>query len=215
MREPKTLDQPAIQQYNFKRANYGEMAQYLSMYNWSEVFAGCNSVDEYWSVFYSILLSLIHRYVALCTWSHRKAKEQPAAIRKFLMYKRRAWKQWKKNPIIENKRFFNFVSRKCRRMVKEHLAQSETGLLNLPPQRFYSYVSRQLHPKENCITLCSPSGDITNNADEICKLFAAEFSKNFSTVINDTTAVIPNFSSDGDTLEFINVDFDKVRSVLL
>ena len=47
--------------------DYGAMAHHLSIYDWTRIFSGCVSINDFWSELYSVLWELVEQYVPMRT----------------------------------------------------------------------------------------------------------------------------------------------------
>ena len=110
----------------------------------------------------------------------------PRCVRASVLKKRRLWRKWRTNPTAENKREFNTASRRCSKAVHEYHVQQEESLLRNGAQKFYRYISNQLHPRSGDILLQGPNGQL-KSASDIADCFAEKFAKNFSSTTGPTT----------------------------
>lgn len=140
---------------SFYSADYGAMANYLSLCKWQEILKGCISVNDYWAALYSVLSELVDKFVPTTVKRESGAYHQrlPRPVRKMLLSKRKAWRRWKANPNVSTKANFNAATRRCRLVIRRYLAAEENQLLTAGPRKFFARVSQQLHPSENSIVL--------------------------------------------------------------
>ena len=158
----------------------------LKSLDWCTVFAACRTVNQYWETLYNILKQLVCDYVPLMRPRRNYNHPLPRCVRASVLRKRRLWRKWRTNPTAKNKRKFNTASRRCSKAVHEYHVQQEESLLRNGAQKFYRYISNQLHPKSGDILLQGPNGQ-PKSASDIAGCFAEEFAKNFSSTTGPTT----------------------------
>jgi hypothetical protein len=212
----KTMSSSSVRfEYSFASANYGAIAHYLSLCRWNILFCGCISVNDYWKVFQCVLSELVDKFVPVRAYNQRprdpgKHSHLPKHLRRLVLSKRRAWHRHKTRPTVVTKAAFNLASRRCRLEVHAHQARREQALLASSSRKFYSYVTNQLRPQCNNITL-QINGIMTSTPEHVCSCLCDEFARNFSAAAPATA--IPHqdsFTSSSPCLQSVNVDFITV-----
>lgn len=205
---------------SFSQANYGAIAQRLSVCHWPTLFKNCNTVDDYWLVLRDMLYELIGVFVPfqakrsmLSTCSHRPRLPRP--VRRLILLKRRAWRRWKRHPTPQHKADFVMASSRSRAAVRHHNADFENKLLSAGPRKFYKYVSNHLQPHDAGIKL-QQGAQFTSEPADICNLLQHEFTKNFSSPAMYACRTVPRRSclSSQPKISTVNVDIDTVRHIL-
>ena len=115
-------------------------------------------------------------------------------------------------PNEDNKAIYDTVSRDCSRTLHRYKAAEEESLLQRNNRCFFNYVSKRLHPKSSGIVLNDGDTSLSTHGD-IAQCFADEFSKNFSTGINNKRNASAEYV--GPKLELINFEVNAVHKLLM
>lgn len=200
---------------SFDQADFNAIKLHLSRCHWPTLFAGCTTVNDYWSVFFSIMRGLIDAFVPLRHQGQGRKSVLPKEIRQAIHAKRRARKRWMRSPNQLTKSRYNSASRQCSHIVRSYIATQEANLLNMKPSKFYAYVSKLLHPCASDIFLQSPAGPVTK-AEDICKVLSCEFARNFAIPSSYSYGahVCEQLSVEQPTLTIVNIDEATVRRTL-
>ena len=113
----------------------------------------------------------------------------PKTVRRLLLLKRRAWRQWRAAQSAITKIKYNLASKRCRVAVRQFLAHQEEQLLSVGPRKFFNHASHLLHPRDGIISLRSVNG-FTSTPAEVCAILNEEFAKNFDNL--ELEATVPN-----------------------
>ena len=167
---------------------------------------------------YGVLSKVIHDFVPLVypTRIHPYHRQRISGeARAAILRKRKAWKRWSNPPCAATKLQYNQASRDCANIISGQIAKEEEALLNMNKHSFYSYVSGRLRPTSHgTISLINDDGNAMDSPQAVAQCFSTEFSKNFSTHINNAPKIVQDIDN-GPVLDLINVDVGAVRNLLL
>ena len=114
--------------YDFLRANYYNLTQYLYTINWNDLFEYCFSVGDYWSEFrYQIELA-IQAHVPKLRRTKPK-KRHPSFIYKMIRTKSKLWKTWKCGQNFGDKIRNCIFAKTCRNSITKYFSSLERNML--------------------------------------------------------------------------------------
>ena len=143
----------------------------------------------------------------------------PKVIKKARFRKRNAWKKWKQAPSVNNKKLYNVMSKVYSKQVKRYKEIREELLMFKSQKSFCRFVSSHLSDKKESISLQKDDGKQVFNEDEICEIFAQEFTQNFCEPTIRTKSHVQSIYSiligKSQSKRTVNIDYRSVLEVLL
>ena len=191
--------------YDFKRANWSLIFQYLHNIDFMREFSFCDTVPDVFNRFYCILFDCICRYVPFVksTRKRYRNKSYPKHIMKCLSRKRAAWRKYKKNRSPNTLTYYKRMSTDYRTKVRDISTQRELNVLNSQNlNSFYRYCNRTFNNNSVIGPLRSHSGAITTEPEMKANLFLKNFSNYFTKDNNTINPLQPRTESTISDIQF-------------
>jgi Reverse transcriptase (RNA-dependent DNA polymerase)/Endonuclease-reverse transcriptase len=170
--------------FNYCKGDYAKMTEKLSEVDWKSLFEN-KSVDQMWSLFKDIVLSLTEQYVPLKEeFKKRKGHWITNATIKVMKQRSRAWKKYRQfqsyTSFEEYRKLRNRVNDMVRADGDAYRKRLLAGFKDRP-KRFYGYMRGLQSVKDNISALRRADGTVTGSdketADELASCFQQMFTK--------------------------------------
>ena len=174
--------------YDFRKADYISICNYLSSVNWYYEFSVCNGIDDRYKVFLHHINEAIQWFVPFKKFKRKISL--PKHIRKLLLMKKHYWRVMKTQNTLSAKEKFKRVSRSCKKCIYDfHTSKVKRLCSSRNLKSFYAYVNSKLGRFKENVSLKHDDGSIMDLND--CVL---NFSKFFESVYARDDGVLPNFN---------------------
>jgi len=170
--------------YNYSKANWSGLCNYLSLVDWITEFGCCISVGDYWDTFVRIIFMGIDEFVPkyVRTRHTTSVKLYPRHVRSLFRKKNSYWKLYKqfRTNALYNK--YKQMSKLCTKAVNDHVAGVENNLIaDGKIGNFYKYVNKKLNGSNGIAPLLNTDGVLVfSDADKAVLLndyFASVFTQ--------------------------------------
>jgi hypothetical protein len=166
--------------FNFAKADYEMLHDYLSAVDWPHEFMACHpsDIESLWSIFKRILFNAISVCVPVTTSSQRSSKlSYPKHIRVALNKKKTLWR---KRFSALGKSAYKAFALKCDKLIRRHHAGIERRIIRSNSvSSFYNYVGRKLNAPHKVAPLRADNGSYlvsdTDKAEALNTYFASVF----------------------------------------
>ena len=205
--------------YDFKRADFGSIVDYMSRINWDYEFSFHFSVQQWWDLFVSHLGTSFQLFVPLVKKTvdvPRNSIKYPRQIRLLLNKKARLWKRWHVSKLASDKVIYDHFAAKCKNYLHEYHRGTEQELIkanNLG--KFYRYIRLKTKSKSSNSPIIDRDN---NNALVTDKLLQANiFNKYFASVMtvdNGHTPATPPKTNKLTSLSSITFSLHKLLKCL-
>ena len=202
-------------QFNFRKADYSKISDYIKNIDWFSVLESCNGdVESFWKSLTSIFDYCIEQFVP--KYKNRRHKSKyPKNIRCLALKKRCAYRHHKSTPNRDTKAKFTKLSRDYNAAIKSFNTQREQSLLDEPSlAKFYSFINSKLQNHSTTPSMKDQNGNIITSAKEKANVFNNYFSTVF-TKDDGLTPDIPQQADDNSFLSHINFSYANVLRALL
>ena len=150
--------------YDWSAANFSEINNCLSNFDWNIVFGYHFDVESIWLNFKSVLMSIITMHVPVKLVSHgvkHKVRTYPKYIRKLLDKKRAIWRTLKLNNTPELHGRYKTVANECRLAIIDFDRRREERTLDANNLgAFYRFVNRKLSSPSGVAPLRDAGGNL-------------------------------------------------------
>ena len=169
--------------YDWSAANFSEINNCLSNFDWNIVFGYHFDVESIWLNFKSVLMSIITMHVPVKLVSHgvkHKVRTYPKYIRKLLDKKRAIWRTLKLNNTPELHGRYKTVANECRLAIIDFDRRREERTLDANNLgAFYRFVNRKLSSPSGVAPLRDAGGNLvvsdSDKADLLNQFFKSVF----------------------------------------
>ena len=166
--------------YDFKRADYINLSQYLASINWHALFAQVppTNINAVWSVFKNAILSAINLFVPKYEVKHsRKQPYYPLYVRRALKRKHSLWRIRHQYGMLEQ---YKSQASRCRRLIKNYHVRAEKRIINnKSTSAFYRHVNRKLDHCQRIPPIKAANGNILikdrDKVEEFNEFFTSVF----------------------------------------
>ena len=155
-----------VKRYDWRKANYGAMADYISSVNWFELLTTHLTADTLWTAFSQVLQSAVDlfvpsRYVSSCD-GVRCRRWYPAALRRAINRKRCLWRRHRQSPNdADALETYRNSEKKCAQLLREYEVKQEQKIVDSNNTGgFYRFVNSKLSCKRGIGALKKDNGDI-------------------------------------------------------
>ena len=196
--------------YNFRKANFEAICNYLSKIDWLALLRSCcQNTEKYWNEICVVLDNCVKLFVPSYPAGIRK-QTCPKNVRRLRCIKRRKYRNMKSTPTIETKASYKTASTNYEHAVKESNLKSEKDLLNEPSlKKFYSFVNSKLK-SQPCIPSLLSTDDVHITDDHQKATLMNEY---FSSVFTTDDGKTPYFAkqvNDSQSLNFVEFSYVEV-----
>jgi hypothetical protein len=198
--------------FNFSKANYSAISQYLDAINWDSLLAS-DDVDTCVDIFYGKLSECFEKFVPKSLPSVFK-KRHPWQTRELMNLqnrKNKAWKRRNKKPLYKKLRTkYHDLHRHC---YSAYLRSIETGI-KTDPKSFFSFANhkRKITGFPKSMKLGDKSADGSENCSE---LFADYFESVYTEDDNSRIPEIPSLGDSGlNSLQFNLSDIEAALNAI-
>ena len=207
--KPHNLQPSSTSTYNFKKANYLLINEYLSNIDWNTMFQFCPNVDFCWNEFKHQIYLAIEMFVPkFPIFDQKGRKGYPHYINKLIIGKAKLWQIWKKDNSVANKNIYYRFAKNCAATIKTYHQSQELQLLKSKNiGQLYKYVNKKMHARSGVSEVALPDGTLTREPLVIANTFNNYFSSVFTNddgnnpVISSKTSVeMPNIEFTPDTV---------------
>ena len=158
------------------------MNEELSGINWPEI-VGNGPVDEMWTGFRDLLLTLVDRHIPLYTEvKKRKTRTISKETIKEMKARNESWRDYRRWPTDDKLRRYKQIRNRVNKMVRDdHSAQRSKTIESFKgrPKKFFSYIRQLQMVKDRVVQLKRRDGSLTANdaeaAEELCLVFKDVF----------------------------------------
>ena len=181
--------------YDFKRANWAAICTFLNNVDFFTTFSNCETAEECFDCFYTVLNECIAANVPFITLSSR-SNRYPAAIRRNLTRKRAAWRTYKCSRSADALQRYKKLASVYRSSVYEYNVSRERKIIdsgNL--SSFYRYCNRKFSSKTVIGPLRSPNGSMELGSQGKAELFQKIFSSYYTQDNNHCPPISPYISA--------------------
>lgn len=200
-------DQPTIKRYRWCDADYNGMRDYLSNYDWANLFTVNTTVDTMWVAFSNVIREVIDMYVPECSSiNHTRRKRYPKKARKFLARKKCLWRKHQAEPnnvyLLQR---YKSAAKQCSQILREIDIVKESRVIesnNLGA--FYKHVNNRLSCRSGVGALRCHDGVVAISDEDK----ANALNTHFSSVCNKDDGILPKFEKlVPDNIFFENIVF--------
>ena len=173
--------------FNFSKADWPSVNQYLESVDWSIIFQDCESCDSLSSAFYSVVYDCFDRFVPRYkhkSISGRNRKNYPAYLRKLMSRKLAVWHKLKCQPSPDLHKKYRQLCSQVKAGTLSADAQFEKSLVeagNLG--KFFRYAGSKFKNKRNVGLLVGKDGKMIYEASEKAEILSDYFKSVF--VVDD------------------------------
>lgn len=187
--------------YSWKKMDSLGIEVQLDITNWSDVFRGCSSAEEYWLNFKFFCIDLFNKFIPVQNSSQSQARPKkskyPSNVRHLFNKKKHAYRMKKSNPSFETNIAYSLAVKECKKALVSAALLNEQEVLNSPdPKKFFSFVSKKFNTKSNVSTLLVDSEPKISDSEK-----ANALSCQFSSVF-----VVDNVSFNDDDSKTVDID---------
>lgn len=207
-----TVVTPAELYYDYKNADFDQLAVYMSSINWLHEFSFVFSTEDYWQIFLTHLSYAVQLYVPIKKRQKpdfRNRKHYPKNIRKLLSQKAMMWKKWRLARDNKSKKSYEASAIKCKKAISVYHSNIELKLIEKNNVgQFFKFVNNKLSSHITIAPIKDAKGLFTADPLEQSNLFNQYFASVFT--VDDgkqpkiTSRVLPNCS-------ISNVDFNPTN----
>ncbi len=165
--------------YNFRKANYMNMAQALDQVDWSSIFQSCSTVQQMWDSFLAVLWPLIESNVPKQK-NNRTSSKWPPRIRHLIAKQKRLHRKFRQDPTPTAKTAWKSASNKARLATRQELLDKETEVLNNgTDNHFWRFVNSKLSCRSGLPSIQRNDGTFAESDGEKVEIFNAYFASVF------------------------------------
>ena len=168
---------------NFSKADWPGLCNYLSSVNWLSVFQDCAVTQQYWDLFFQIVLYGIDTYVPrFKRTKHTVApKLYPRHVRKLFSKKRHCWKLYRQFKTHSLHSKYKAISKRCTDAIKDCVVAHENELVSDGRLgKFYRYVNNKLNGSNGIAPLKDSNGVLMYSDADKAVLLNSYFSSIFT-----------------------------------
>ena len=205
----KPIQNPVLK-YQVNKGDYVKMREYMSWSeeSWDKLLDDSKSLDEWCDTIVNTMEDAKEKFIPKKKCNPTKPKrtfEAPLTLLSALQYKRKTFKNFKKNPTQKNHNEYvhyrNLVNKEVKKAKrKKELKIAQEAKTN--PKALFQYISSKTKPKETIPNLEKPDGSKTENdhdkvnvlSDFFCSVYTEEgdspipdFNANIENVLNSVT----------------------------
>ncbi len=178
MLEEVTAEFVSFRQY--RKADYNPIIHQLVNVNWAELFGHCNSVQEKWENFLSLLSSVIDFFIPLRKVANSKKKFQSNRVRNLCRKAYNLHKKYKAENSHENHEKYLEASRVAQREKRTAVFENERKIMTSGNQtKFWNHIKSKLTYKSSIPCILSDLGEPiisnTGKANRLNDFFASVF----------------------------------------
>jgi len=180
-------------QYDFDKADWLNITDYLNNYDFNSLFMGCSNASNSFDCFYAVLQDCISMYVPrrLISNKHTNRTRYPVKIRKFIQRKNAAWNLYKKFRTPATLFKYKQLAAECRRLVRQFTFNRESAIINGGNVgSFFRYANRKFSFKSAVGPLKQANGAVTTNPIVKAELLQSVFVSKY-TVDNNVIPPLP------------------------
>jgi hypothetical protein len=208
-KDPISLYDENVPQYNFKAADWNLINSILSQVNWNTILSRYNTIQQAWETMYDVLYHAIDLGVPKKTKPNRK-KGSDGSLHKLRLKKRKAWRNMKRHPFISDYKVkFKQTAFHLKQAIKKFHAKRQLEILGSNDKgSFYKYVNARLNKSPKLSCLVKGNGDILSDS----QLIAEELNNYFASVYTLDNGLDDDFPLRNGAGEISTILFD-IRSV--
>ncbi len=175
-----SVNRPSNQKgYNFRKANYTEMARALDCVHWSIVFQTCSTVQEMWDAFLGVLRPLIDRFVPKRK-NCKTVSSWPPTIWRLVLKQKHLHKLHRHSPSEATRRAWKSAAKEARSAARQEVAKREQEVLrNGTDNYFWRYVNSKLTCKSGLPCIQRDDGSFAESDAEKVEVFNGYFASVF------------------------------------
>ena len=176
--ESQIVDNPKVASYNYKKADFENINNYLSNINWTSLFNKSKNLQHFYDQFINLIHTSIKRFIPLYS-KINKNKKYPSHIKRLLKEKLNLYKKSKTNKSFS--KVYKKKSKEYQLAVKKYNFEYEKNFCKNPNLNFfYSYVKSKLKLNTSLPPLYDNDKDKTVISDfERASLFNKKFQNVF------------------------------------
>lgn len=215
----KSLEAKQRPHFCFYKADYVEIINELNTVSWDNEFRDCTTVDEMVSVFYTIIRKSITKHVPMVRTNSRKypiwfSRDLIGLMREKLKYRNKL-RKFNNNPL--DKISFDIAKKRVERLMIDcyntYISQLEKNISS-NPKLFWSFIKNK-KKSPNCYPAqMSLDGSTASNGNDICNLFAQNFSADYNVDLPSSTQRSHFAMITSDYLTLIKFKDNQVLKVL-
>lgn len=199
----RPLQTPIFRDYN--RCDWIRIDALLLNVNWDLEFSTCQNIEEMYNAFLSIVHNIIETCVPLKKKNHTNTS-MPTYIQKVFAKKHFLWKNISNQGLAA----FRKCSRDCHKLCNKWARNREKRLIASGNRKsFFNYMKGRLRKKHSIGVLRTDDGDLIENDQDKCELFANFFQNTFKDDNNITPAFTPRTNK---KLDIIKIDIETIRN---
>lgn len=215
------LAPPVITDYDYSRADYNAMNQYLNNIDWYSYLANIHDIQSMWDTFIDIVYGAIDMFVPTRTYklnSRTNVGSYPKYIRRLFKRKLVAWRRYKRFGSEQLKRQYIECSSKCQVELDSFIKARELKLIdsgNLGS--FYKYINNRTVARSGVAPLVSSEGELVYDDCGKAELLNAYFGSVFTdddNLISCTSNVFSEANVEKNKLSDIDFGIDQVLRIL-
>ena len=204
--------------YNFYRADYMGMQNFLAMQNWNEMES--MDIESAWEYFKHVVHLATAKYVPKCTRKRSGPQIAPwwnSVTERAVRAKYKAWKLYSTSKKSEDFKAYTIQRNKSLRTLRKARQKYEDGLIGrvkTDPKKLYKYIRRQQKVKAMVGNLEVDDGVVTNSDKETADAFQEFFQSVF---VKEGDMAIPDFPDkigEGHPLSDISFTHNDILSEL-
>ena len=129
--------------YHFYNVNFGSFSNYSSSINWGTVFINCNSTNECWLNFKTVLQKEFPILILNILKNQNLKPTRPPYICKKLIKKKLLWRKYRQ-PGFKN--FYKKQAAKCCHLIEKYNCKKELNLItNGNVKQYFHYVNKKMN----------------------------------------------------------------------
>lgn len=202
--------------YDFKRADYDGLNQFLMSVDWSAVLVNCQDVNIYWQEFVKVLNLGIDKFVPsrmASALSAKCSKSYPKFIQRLYKKKQCAWRSYKRFKTERLKEKYEQVETKCRTALSTYFSNIENRLsADADLGKFYKYVNNRIVSRTGTGAIKNSQGELVVDDEKKADCFNRFFSSVFTRDNGNCPAI--NSRSMGNRLCDITFSYDLVHKAI-
>jgi len=202
---------------DWKNADYAGIADFLSRQNWDELFLRCapegpNRVNDYYSVFSSVIDACIAAYVPLRKLKSGYTRKLPRKLRRLRARKKLLYKN--RNNSENGRRLFKESSDEFSTAIKLYVEKLENKHLESGNvKQFYKYANSKLKSRTGISPLRNKDGNVTVEDREKCEILNQFFCSVF-TVDDNSVPAFDRVAPEGVKKEIVTFSAAKICKLL-
>lgn len=210
-----SLEQPAaLMQYDFRKANFGQLNAFLEMIHWAEIFGNYSNVSEMYNIFLDVIALALENFVPrmyLCKKGSPWSLESKRAHRK----KQKLYAKFKRTGRQIDFDAYKIATRAAQILARRDIFAHENRILQSGnPKKFWKYVNSKMRVRPHIPTLKNGQNSISDareKAEFLNKYFVSVFIEDDGSTPTPPSYAISSFL---DKINFLPHDVLRILKYL-